>query len=793
MTHILTITLRSQKFKQKIGQYISTPGLDPLTKVMGIKQAFGEVLKATTANTEQRVKLERMAGNIDQFSQEVLRINQAIETGQIGPAEGKLAIERAKNVYGLGNIEVPRPFESQRLYEDHLSRQDNIDKLQQAGIIRAAERQKLTQKSRTFLAISLIDNPGAIESIKQNKAFYAMQGVPEAIAVAEQYIKGQKNNNDLLLQIQTTRQKIAELQKNDVRWFIGQASQGRLPSATQILQSLGLGLPTPTDSGGLTPQQAEQAQAAHLAVQNEYVRRLQLLQQQYDQSNSQLQAYGLAGKNKSELRTLAQQYRAEYEENIKMFQSAIDSQTQKLEGTNNPFKRSSTSRSRGTANFATTTYQGRQIKLPLEASGPVTGVYGEDRGTHSHAGLDIAVPVGTKIISPVSGKVIRIEDHGTGYGQMLDVLGDDGKVHRFAHLQRRALYVKVGQQVDAGDYLAKTGNTGTGTGPHLHWEVRDKASVWGFSGTYDPANYSFSNNNVPTPTPKPRTLNTGEWHLQFPRTPGIPQQPVIPANAVPLPGGKYILNDKVHDAQLRGGRLPLPTVPIFKKHSAANPVRGGYASNNINDYKGWNLDANYGYKELAQDAAFRRKLNQTAQKLNIPGQWLSDLIAFESAGTFSASVDNGVGYVGLIQFGSAAASDMGTTQAALSQMSRVQQLDYVYKYLAPFKKDLRKGIEYLIGAVWGGRGLVNELNRRGSQAVVNDPNWNDYAAGGGASFRKYVDRIGEHVGRRYNVAPISRKNRIQARTHTGYHANCRMCAAIRESGSQIIPHEGETA
>jgi hypothetical protein len=75
------------------------------------------------------------------------------------------------------------------------------------------------------------------------------------------------------------------------------------------------------------------------------------------------------------------------------------------------------------------------------------------------------------------------------------------------------------------------------------------------------------------------------------------------------------------------------------------------------------------------DAAFKARVTS-----------ISLAMAFESAGTFSASVPNaaGSGAVGLIQFMPATARGLGTTTAALAAMSATQQLDYVRLYFLPY-------------------------------------------------------------------------------------------------------------
>lgn len=93
-----------------------------------------------------------------------------------------------------------------------------------------------------------------------------------------------------------------------------------------------------------------------------------------------------------------------------------------------------------------------------------------------HTGVDQACPVGTNLYAMGNGKITRIEYKKGGYGTNIDVthgLGADGKSIvsvRYAHLSE--ILVKVGQFVKQGELIARTGNTGTSTGSHLHFEYR---------------------------------------------------------------------------------------------------------------------------------------------------------------------------------------------------------------------------------------------------------------------------------------------------------------------------------
>ena len=88
----------------------------------------------------------------------------------------------------------------------------------------------------------------------------------------------------------------------------------------------------------------------------------------------------------------------------------------------------------------------------------------------SHNGVDIAVPTGTKIYSAVKGTVI-LAAYSSSAGNWVKVQTDTGWTVVMMHMD--SLAVSAGQQVEKGDFLGYSGNTGNSTGPHLHLEVRD--------------------------------------------------------------------------------------------------------------------------------------------------------------------------------------------------------------------------------------------------------------------------------------------------------------------------------
>ncbi|MDA8422344.1 MAG: M23 family metallopeptidase [Nitrospiraceae bacterium] len=86
-----------------------------------------------------------------------------------------------------------------------------------------------------------------------------------------------------------------------------------------------------------------------------------------------------------------------------------------------------------------------------------------------HEGIDIAVQIGTPVLAPADGVVIKA-GFEAGYGYMVELSHGYGLKTVFGHNSR--LNVKVGQHVKRGDIISYSGNTGSSTGPHVHYEVR---------------------------------------------------------------------------------------------------------------------------------------------------------------------------------------------------------------------------------------------------------------------------------------------------------------------------------
>lgn len=85
-----------------------------------------------------------------------------------------------------------------------------------------------------------------------------------------------------------------------------------------------------------------------------------------------------------------------------------------------------------------------------------------------HRGLDIPAPPGTLVRAPADGTVLSVGPLG-GYGLMLSIDHGYGLITRYAHLSDAL--VEAGDPVVRGQTIARTGNSGRSTGPHLHYET----------------------------------------------------------------------------------------------------------------------------------------------------------------------------------------------------------------------------------------------------------------------------------------------------------------------------------
>ncbi len=104
-----------------------------------------------------------------------------------------------------------------------------------------------------------------------------------------------------------------------------------------------------------------------------------------------------------------------------------------------------------------------------------------------HYGIDFTAKTGTDIYATGNGKVERVRKSYSGYGKHIIINHGFGYKTLYAHMHDFS--VRQGQKVKRGDIIGQVGNTGTSTGPHLHYEViRNNKKI-------DPTNFFFNDLN----------------------------------------------------------------------------------------------------------------------------------------------------------------------------------------------------------------------------------------------------------------------------------------------------------
>lgn len=139
------------------------------------------------------------------------------------------------------------------------------------------------------------------------------------------------------------------------------------------------------------------------------------------------------------------------------------------------------------------------FRSPLDIPIVLAGTFGELRSNHFHSGVDIKTQQreGLPVYAISEGTVTRIKISHWGYGKVLYIAHPNGYTSVYAHLQKFAPpiedYIKKIQyekqsyevevfpdygalRVSRGDVVAFSGNSGSSSGPHLHFEIRNSIS-----------------------------------------------------------------------------------------------------------------------------------------------------------------------------------------------------------------------------------------------------------------------------------------------------------------------------
>ena len=218
----------------------------------------------------------------------------------------------------------------------------------------------------------------------------------------------------------------------------------------------------------------------------------------------------------------------------------------------------------GNRDPATVRHDNSSIYLLPFAHGTKHKVSQGYNGRTSHRGslnysLDFAMPIGTPIFAARGGLVIdvksdsRIGGPGPRYANhsnYIRVYHEDGTIADYAHLKYGGVAVRKGDQVEAGQLIGYSGNTGQSDGPHLHFHVLGR-SYNGRRRTIPTLFTDHENRNV--------RIEPG-WY--YARHPGKPEFPVVLGSklrdetyrdyrkAIPAGRGVKVRFDRVDDTSL---------------------------------------------------------------------------------------------------------------------------------------------------------------------------------------------------------------------------------------------------
>jgi len=117
----------------------------------------------------------------------------------------------------------------------------------------------------------------------------------------------------------------------------------------------------------------------------------------------------------------------------------------------------------------------RKISMPFDdvSRRQIADTWHAPRGTgRQHEGQDIFAPKGTPILSATNGYIYNVGENNLG-GQTVSVISAGGRVYYYAHLDRYAPNLAVGDPVTTRTVLGYVGTTGnaSGTPPHLHFGI----------------------------------------------------------------------------------------------------------------------------------------------------------------------------------------------------------------------------------------------------------------------------------------------------------------------------------
>ncbi len=133
----------------------------------------------------------------------------------------------------------------------------------------------------------------------------------------------------------------------------------------------------------------------------------------------------------------------------------------------------------GSRNFSYSTSGTGTIRWPFPTAVPISSGFGDRVApcrycSSNHRGVDFTPGLGSPIFAIADG-VVTTAEFGGGYGQYVYIeheINGQRTLSVYAHMQRGSSPLRVGEEIQVGDFIGLVGNTGTSTGAHLHFEIR---------------------------------------------------------------------------------------------------------------------------------------------------------------------------------------------------------------------------------------------------------------------------------------------------------------------------------
>lgn len=771
---------QDQLTNEFLGQlHLDTANMNPYDRALVVGNILGVLREKYDVGSTRYSRINSTLTDIQNYNAEVQRALDIYENGdENGNGRGDMQAFNSNEAA----IHVRYPVPSEARYNDPLK---NVRAAQSAAELQntmAAARDEALLNATEALVIeeaTVIDLAYTLYSTPSQAALYdaTLGNNPQylqAKAIAQNMRDHQTtvaDANNRILEHQTSLAKIDQQNvESTANWLNSQASQQ--PQAHLQMMSMLLTTPGLTAAQKAAAEQYVQLAGSGQAVPPEvlrdanqavieqrqvlaqlYTRQIASEQQRIVNSAQPLRAYGLdtpAG---------IQQRTANARTNLANLNNRINAERQRVSQQqgqiNIPGNSSAVSPDFNKASYAHMSYNGTSLPTPL-AVGSDAGLTGGDgrwnqyrtyynggAGGH-HRGLDIGAPTGTPTLFYANGTVEMVGFDGEGYGNFIDIRTPDGYLHRFAHLD--SVSVKQGQTVTAQQQIGRVGNTGGSQGEHLHWEVRPPGA--------NPSGYGEAD-----------TMNPFEYMA------GLQSRRI----AQPRNGGS---NGQPGVQQGRGQSVPPNSQTNYSPNSPMNPR---FASMNKNHYqRSADGSANYGYAALERDRNFRVAMHRAAAQMNMPAQWLADVMGTETGGTFASDkVNEGTGVArGIIQFIPSTVEALGVSWEEYQRYNNVQQLALTVKYLEAVREEvgLRAWTDpyQVMTAVWGGGRLLSRY--------LTEPNTLRDYRDEHITWQEYHQRLGRYAGRRY--PPLFNGTVSHDNTTPG----CPTCAQIATNNIQFFAH-----